>query len=119
MEMEDINKKITKLTSKIITAKKDIEAMEISLKQKRLEMQKYKNERAGLKLKVKEFELANWKTIQEERKQRSVQRMILSKYAKDPNSEDYKEYYSQAKNYFNKDNLLIEHIERSLVPYND
>ena len=45
--------------------------------------------------------------------------MILSKYAKDPNSEDYMEYYSQAKNYSNKDNLLIEHIERNLVPYND
>ena len=119
MQMEEVSKKIKNLNSKIRTTKKEIETMELNLKQKRLEIQKYKNERAGLKLQIKEFELANWKTIQEERRQRGVQRMILSKYAKDPNSEDYMEYYSQAKNYSNKDNLLIEHIERNLVPYND
>lgn len=119
MQIEDVTKKVNKLNSKIITAKKDIEIMEFNLKEKRLEIQKYKNERARLQLKIKEFELENWKSIQKERKQKNLQREILRKYAKDPNSEDYSEYYSQENNFSNKDNSFINYIERSLVPYND
>lgn len=119
MQTEEISKEIKKLNSKITTVKKDIETMEFNLKEKRLEIQKYKNERARLKLQIKEYELANWKTIQKERRLRSVQREILRKYAKDPNSEDYFEYYSQENNFSKRDNSFVNYIERSLVPYND
>lgn len=115
MQMEDVSKKIAKLNSKIINANKEIDEMEFNLRQKRLEIKKYKNERARLQLRVKELELEKWKAIQQERKQKNMQKVLLRKYADDSNSE----YYSQENNLSKRDNSFINYIERSLVPYND
>lgn len=115
MQNEELIKKVNRINIKITNVNKEIDELALSLKQKRLEVKKYKNERARIQLKIKEFEIENWKSVQQERRQRENQRNIMKKYAVDPNNE----YYSQDNSYLSKESSFIKYMEKKVVPYND
>ena len=63
MQKKELVEQIGKLNLIIATSNKELENLELEYKKKKLEIKKYKNEKAGLQLKLQEIELENNKNV--------------------------------------------------------
>lgn len=114
MERSEITNQISEIYIKISKSNKELEELELKYKKKKLEIRKYKNEAAGLKLKLQELELNNFKENQKKRKINKIENLTLKKYA-DTNNQ----YYSQEKCFSDSDDSYKSYLEKNVLPYNE
>ena len=83
MQKKELVEEIGKLNVKIATSNKELEKLELEYKKKKLEHKKYKNEKAGLQLKLQELELKNSKKALSDKEIKQIQKRTVEKYCND------------------------------------
>lgn len=112
---EDIVEQIGEINLKIVAANKELDEIELKYRRKKLEIRKYKNEMAGLKLELQELDLENCKEIQKQNKIKQIEKARMKKYTDFNN-----EYYSQEKKeerFLSTEDPYINYMEKNRLPY--
>ena len=115
MQRKELVEQLGKLNLKIANATKELENLEIMYKKQKIQIRKFINERARIKLELQELEIDNSKKNLAENKMSQIQKKMVEKYFSDPNNQ----YYSQEKSYLNNENLYSDYMKRNVLPYNE
>lgn len=116
MQKKELVEEIGKINVNITTSNKELEKLELEYKKKKLEPKKYKNEKAGLQLKLQELEFKNSKKPMSNKEIERIQKRTVEKYC---NYSDKEYYYTQEKLYPNLEDSYMNYVRKNIVPYND
>ena len=125
MKKIEIQNKILELSKDLQNKNKEIEELQISLRGKKIEVRKLKNQISSLRLDLDEIEVENWKQRKQQKAVQKNQKSISNKYMyggvrdKRLREELYSQYYSQdIVDKCVEDNYLT-YIQKNIEPYID